>query len=69
MARRPQSAFVGGASPARRPAISTEIDKRGRGVVPDDLLDQASSKLELPNSNSALADRIHSVLDLAQVTA
>ena len=45
------------------------IDKRGRGVVPDDLLDQASSKLELPNSNSALADRIHSVFDLAQVTA
>ena len=32
MARRPQSAFVGGASPARRPAISTEIDKRGRGL-------------------------------------
>ena len=45
------------------------IDKRGRGVVPDDLLDQASGKLELPNSNSALADRIHTIFDLAQVTA
>ncbi len=49
--------------------INGLIDTRGRGLVPDDLLDQASRKLELPNSNSALADRIHSVLDLAQVTA
>ena len=44
------------------------IDKRGRGVVPDDLLDQALGKLELPNSNSALADLIHTIFDLAQVT-
>ena len=49
--------------------INGLIDTRGRGLVPDDLLERASSKLELPNSNSALADRIHSVLDLAQVTA
>ena len=45
------------------------IEKRGRGVVPDDLLEQASCKLELPNSNSALADRIYNIFDLAQVTA
>jgi GMP synthase (glutamine-hydrolysing) len=49
--------------------INGLIDTRGRGLVPDDLLERASSKLELPNSNSALADRIHSVLNLAQVTA
>ena len=49
--------------------INGLIDTRGRGLVPDDLLERASRKLELPNSNSALADRIHSVLDLAQVTA
>ncbi|MBT6098494.1 MAG: type 1 glutamine amidotransferase [Paracoccaceae bacterium] len=49
--------------------INGLIDTRGRGLVPDDLLERASSKLELPNSNSALADRIHSALNLAQVTA
>ena len=49
--------------------INGLIDTRGRGLVPDDLLERASRKLELPNSNSALADRIHSVLNLAQVTA
>lgn len=49
--------------------INGLIDTRGRGLVPDDLLERASRKLELPNSNSALADRIHSVLDLAQVKA
>ncbi|MDG2231472.1 MAG: type 1 glutamine amidotransferase [Paracoccaceae bacterium] len=49
--------------------INGLIDTRGRGLVPYDLLERASRKLELPNSNSALADRIHSVLNLAQVTA
>lgn len=49
--------------------INGLIDTRGRGLVPDDLLERASRKLELPNSNSALADRIHSALNLAQVTA
>lgn len=45
------------------------IEKRGRGVVPNALLTQATKKLDRENSNSALADRICSVLELAQVTA
>ena len=49
--------------------IRVLIDTRGRGVVPDDLLEQATCALELPNSNSTLADRFHTIFDLAQVKA
>ena len=45
------------------------IEKRGRGVVPDALLAQATKNLDRETSNSALADRIYSVLELAQVSA
>ena len=45
------------------------IEKRGRGVVPDALLAQATKNIDRETSNSALADRIYSVLELAQVSA
>lgn len=42
------------------------INSRGRGVVPDDLLADAATRLPLPNNNTAMADMIGQFFRTAQ---
>jgi GMP synthase-like glutamine amidotransferase len=41
-----------------RPFLADMIDKRGRGIVPDPLLDAAKALVDQPIDDAALADRI-----------
>jgi GMP synthase (glutamine-hydrolysing) len=41
-----------------RPFLADMIDKRGRGIVPDPLLDAAKALVEQPIDDARLADRI-----------
>lgn len=41
-----------------RPFLAEMIEKRGRGIVPDPLLDAAKAALEQPTDEARLADRI-----------
>lgn len=41
-----------------RPFLADMIDKRGRGIVPDPLLDAAKTRVDQPTDDAILADRI-----------
>lgn len=49
--------------------IAGLIEHRGKGVVPDPLLDAARAALDEPTANRRMADRLAAVLNLARVTA